>query len=399
MHQSTGPYPIILNSAPAEAAALRAQRGKFKPLDPRLRGHVPALDAIRGLAIVLVTMYRFHPPVSNAGPWESAFASVVTSFSHGVDLFFVLSGFLITGILYDSKQKPAYFRSFYLRRTLRIFPLYYAVLLFSLVILPRFVPTATSHYPLAYEQPIWLWLYSANLQQVWHGGWCLGVFDHFWSLAVEEHFYVIWPLVIFATSRESAMRVCNVLFLGCAAGRAIWLVAGGSDVGAEVFTLFRFDALALGSWLALAARGPCGLHDLRPVAQRMLTLGLMASPILIWWPSRMLALPGTLFAALSAGLVIGALTDTEGGLLHRIGQSRVLQFFGKYSYGMYIFQKPLIVMMEPFLQVASLTAVCGSPLMARAGYMLAMFAITTVLAIASFHLFEEHITRLKHRFS
>src|SRR4051795_6527498 len=99
------------------------------------RGHIPALDAIRGLAIVAVTLYRFGGGGDGAAravdhPW------LIELGQRGVDLFFVLSGFLITGILFEAKGKEHYFRNFYLRRALRIFPLYYAALAASVLILP-----------------------------------------------------------------------------------------------------------------------------------------------------------------------------------------------------------------------------------------------------------------------
>src|SRR4051812_7040132 len=104
--------------------------------EPNLKGHVLALDAIRGLAILLVTGYRFWDLPTSDVPAVDWLSSLFSLGLRGVDLFFVLSGFLITGILLDAKQKPHYFRNFYMRRTLRIFPLYYAVLAVTFVLLP-----------------------------------------------------------------------------------------------------------------------------------------------------------------------------------------------------------------------------------------------------------------------
>src|SRR5262245_23583086 len=99
------------------------------------RGHIPALDAIRGLAIVVVTLYRFGG--GGYGPARAIdHSSFVELGQHGVDLFFVLSGFLITGILFDAKGKEYYFRNFYVRRSLRIFPLYYGALAAAIFVLP-----------------------------------------------------------------------------------------------------------------------------------------------------------------------------------------------------------------------------------------------------------------------
>src|SRR6476659_9884846 len=112
-----------------------ARPSKFDPKIELPRGHVAALDAIRGLAILTVTLYRFG---GGAGGGASAVGHswVMELGAHGVDLFFVLSGFLITGILFNAKGKEHYFRDFYVRRALRIFPLYYAALLVTLLILP-----------------------------------------------------------------------------------------------------------------------------------------------------------------------------------------------------------------------------------------------------------------------
>jgi peptidoglycan/LPS O-acetylase OafA/YrhL len=102
--------------------------------------------------------------------------------SRGVDLFFVLSGFLITGILFDAKGKEHYFRNFYMRRALRIFPLYYAALAVTLLVLPRVYPSLAAEFQPAVDAQAWLWLYGANVVQSVKGQWCLGPLNHFWRL-------------------------------------------------------------------------------------------------------------------------------------------------------------------------------------------------------------------------
>ena len=232
------------------------------------RGHIPALDAIRGLAIVLVTLYRFGG--GGDGPARAIEHSWLIGLgSRGVDLFFVLSGFLITGILFDAKGQQHYFRNFYMRRTLRIFPLYYAALVLTLLVLPRLV----SGFPQAGVSQVWLWLYGANVVQALRGEWCLGALNHFWSLAIEEHFYFVWPLAIYLTSRRGAMWLALCAAAASGIARAAWLAGGGNDVAAEVFTLLRMDGLLLGSWIALAARGSGGLAWLTRLAWPTLILG------------------------------------------------------------------------------------------------------------------------------
>src|SRR5262245_8154482 len=200
--------------------------GQPQPIAELPRGHIPALDAIRGLAIVVVMLYRFGG--GGEGPASAVEHSRLIGLgSHGVDLFFVLSGFLITGILFDAKGKLHYFRNFYMRRALRIFPLYYAALAVMLWLLPLVSATFATEVQPAVDAQGWLWLYGANVLQSVRGSWCLGPLNHFWSLAIEEHFYLAWPAVIFLSSRRTAMRICTGLFAFSVLGRALWLAFGG----------------------------------------------------------------------------------------------------------------------------------------------------------------------------
>ena len=165
-------------------------------------GHMAPLDGLRGLAILMVMAFHFawvQPPRSLPA---KLFVFVGSFGWAGVDLFFVLSGFLITGILLDSKSEPYYFRNFYARRILRIFPLYYSVLLVTLVVLPHFVSYDTPELTALLRSQAWLWLYSANVSvAVEHGHWLWNAdwlrLGMLWSLAVEEHFYLVWPLLVF----------------------------------------------------------------------------------------------------------------------------------------------------------------------------------------------------------
>src|SRR6185295_3788466 len=171
--------------------------------------HMDALDGLRGLAIVLVLLVHFvgdDTPHGTLERWATRLANYGT---WGVDLFFVLSGFLITGILYDSKTKAHYFRNFYVRRTLRIFPLYYGVL-FALFVLLPVVPLA---YPSGLSESLghqaWLWSYASNLYVSLKGTWAaLPYVSHFWSLAVEEHFYLVWPIVVLAFAKRTLLAIC-----------------------------------------------------------------------------------------------------------------------------------------------------------------------------------------------
>src|SRR5438067_12165471 len=131
----------------------------------RRDSHVPGLDGVRGVAAIMVTLVHF---VGNAEPWTSFEHILVKAANYGlygVDLFFVLSGYLITGILYDSKGSSHHFRNFYMRRVLRIFPLYYGVLFLVFIVVPLFHPMTKNADQQFLHNQHWLWLYMANIPQ------------------------------------------------------------------------------------------------------------------------------------------------------------------------------------------------------------------------------------------
>ncbi|ADB18424.1 acyltransferase 3 [Pirellula staleyi DSM 6068] len=361
------------------------------------RGHIPALDAIRGLAIVVVTLYRFGGGAPDAArSLEPSW--LVHSLSHGVDLFFVLSGFLITGILFDAKEQPHYFRNFYARRTLRIFPLYYFALALSLVVLPLVGGSIAAAFSPIAEDQLWLWLYGGNVLQSLRGEWCLGPLNHFWSLAVEEHFYLVWPLVIFSLSRTWAMRVCLATAVAATIARVVWIKAGGNMVAVEVFTLLRLDALSIGSFLALAMRSPEGFKLITRLAWPLLGLAALVMAVMAAKSMRLLGLPMLGWATLSGLLIVVAVTAREGSWIAGVAKSPVLRFFSRYSYGMYVYQNLLIPILAPLVTAPLLAATLGSDAGGQLVYCAIMCAATTVVAMASFHWLEEPLLKLKRFF-
>ena len=203
----------------------------------RFRGHLPALDGLRGIAVVLVIAYHSAP------------SRVVTFGWCGVDLFFVLSGFLITGILADSVASGGAALRFYLRRSLRIWPLYYLFLAFTFLLLPRIGPTLA---PSAVDHPPLRYLLFIN--NYWYGAESFSVLGPLWSLAIEEQYYVVWPVLVWTLRRRTLLWTCAAMPLVSFALRR-WLLSKGWS-GAEVYalTFARLDGLAMGSALALVFR-------------------------------------------------------------------------------------------------------------------------------------------------
>ena len=216
--------------------------------------HILALDGLRGMAILGVIL--FHAAVEYAPSTLSgkALGAVFNVGWGGVDLFFVLSGFLITGILLETRGTAGFFRNFYARRTLRIFPLYYGVLFVIFVVLPHYRPFDTPGLQTIARNQGWFWTYLTNFGFIVHGSvfgnsdWLL--LNHFWSLAVEEQFYLVWPLLVYLLSGRSLRVICVFLFV-----EALFLRSGLAVMHQRPGIYFEYRRADLGEPSSLASTG------------------------------------------------------------------------------------------------------------------------------------------------
>ena len=242
-------------------ARVPSPAGRSTPAGPNLRMHLPALDGVRGLAVLMVLLFHFVGDVPPSGSVERMIVGVTKYGAFGVELFFVLSGFLITGILYDTHDGRYYFRNFYMRRLLRIFPLYYGVLALVFLVAPLIPRLRGPTLDYLLDRQAWAWLYAVNIYIARQGEWSFSYLNHFWSLAIEEHFYFFWPLVVFALARKPRVliTVSLAIALGAMLARLTGSLMGLSWWTTYTFTPFRLDGLALGAFLAVAARQPEGL--------------------------------------------------------------------------------------------------------------------------------------------
>jgi peptidoglycan/LPS O-acetylase OafA/YrhL len=370
---------------------------------PTAGSHVLVLDGVRGVAILMVLCVHF---IGDAPAYTRVGRALVKLANYGiwgVDLFFVLSGFLITGLLYDSKTSPHYFRNFYVRRTLRIFPLYYAVLAALFIVLPALpVPYPAGLGESAHHQT-WLWLYASNVYLAIHRAWALPYVGHFWSLAVEEQFYLVWPVVVLTLGRRSLLGACVAVTILALALRCALSFAGVGDVALVVLTPCRFDALCVGGFVALAIRS-VGLERVARTARRC--LGPFAGLVLVvsaWNALRgtlldvVLPLRTTLVALTFGAALATSLAAKADGVASRVLRSRVMCFVGTRSYGLYVFHGIIAYAMveHPGLFDA---------LAARLGYDAAMVVeaiagagVSLLVATLSYGLFEKRFLRLKNR--
>jgi peptidoglycan/LPS O-acetylase OafA/YrhL len=341
--------------------------------------HIPALDGIRGIAVLMVmTFHWFQLFQADLGVFGGLRKYAVFG-QTGVDLFFVLSGFLITRILLAARDRPHYFRDFYMRRSLRIFPLYYGFLLIFYLLLPLFwrppFPSGAA----------WYVVYLQNVQATFGARELYGP-GHFWSLAVEEHFYLLWPLLVYLTAPRRLWLVASSA-AAVAVGTRMLLLRHG--YGVFYFTPCRLDGLAAGAGIAWAEFRYGSLGRLRLPASLVLLIGAPIT-VLLWtrvggaradavqtWKFLLVAV---LYAA---AIIIGA-TSTRAGRLLGAGP---LPWLGVISYGLYVFHPTIFEMVNRFsIRLPVLNAALA-------------WLITIAIAFISYRTYEARFLALKRRFA
>jgi peptidoglycan/LPS O-acetylase OafA/YrhL len=370
----------------------------------RLAGHMPGLDGVRGLAILMVMAVHF---VGDATPHSMGQRLLVKAAGFGllgVDLFFVLSGLLITGLLLDAKPRPNFFRNFYARRTLRIFPLYYFVLAVLFIVLPRLV-TLPAHLEAARAHQLWLWTYTSNFYIAAQSSWSsLNYVSHFWSLAIEEHFYLLWPMVVFYSSREVLERICvAVIALGLALRIALALT-GTSELSISVLTPCRIDTLCVGALVAVVARRPGGAQVLvERCGRTAMLLGAAIVVLSAWCAVTKLGLSvlhqvrGTLYALLFAAVSLLGVRP-HPGLAGALLRSSPLRFFGKYSYGLYVYHGLLTWYLHDARAEERLDATLGNHWLTMAVQAVMGVGVSSLVAVLSYELMEKRFLTLKRHF-
>jgi peptidoglycan/LPS O-acetylase OafA/YrhL len=370
--------------------------------------HFPELDGIRGLAILGVLCSH---GVGLSGLFDSAHNSLADKLLRyacvplwgGVDLFFVLSGFLITGILLRTKASETYFSSFYARRILRIFPIYYLALTLSLVA----GHVSASFASLLPAWPSWkvaYFFYVQNWPIFWHGEKIMtGYWGAYWSLAVEEQFYLVWPLVVWLVPEKTIAWICYI-GVACALPLRIFLSLHyfGTSFGLAQITSSRVDGLFLGAACAIFM-----FHQRRNVPIRwIIASGSVGSAIigyiaafhhneLVGTQNWMTTLGITGFALISAALV--AVSPYHLKSINHVLTLGWLQAAGKYSYGIYVYHLFIFLPIRALGNHFGLWGRLDFP--ERILTLLSEIIVVFLISKISYDLFESRFLLLKEYFS
>jgi peptidoglycan/LPS O-acetylase OafA/YrhL len=351
--------------------------------------YLPQLDGVRAIAVGLVLLVHcVIVPEHGLAAW--ALRHTLSNGWIGVDLFFALSGYLITSILLRAKSRPHYFRNFYARRFLRIFPLYYAII--------GILAAAAAWLPFGPLRPAWPYLtYTSNLWLVFSGHeWApLG---HTWSLAIEEQFYLFFPILVLWLDKR---RLRQLLWLLVILSPAIRVVTNARTFpGASSFATFcRLDILAMGALIAIAFDGRTELSD-NAVQRLRLALGVFVTTSAILWLTKQLDFKKVFFNAIgltiveaTAALFVCVVLVAPGQVLGKLLQLPFAVSMGRISYGIYLIHYPVVRIVEG--QVRQHMGDSWSRTAVIAG---TSIALTLVIAILSWLLFERPILRLKRLF-
>jgi peptidoglycan/LPS O-acetylase OafA/YrhL len=362
--------------------------------------HLPALDGLRGLAILLVFFYHYAGGLQHTAHSTSmhVFGAIFGFGWSGVDLFFVLSGFLITGILFDTQDDPAYYKKFYVRRSLRIFPIYYIFLaVYGLFAFLRL----DGHFHLGHGAFLFYLGYPAIL--IWPALESVSPsvhFTHLWSLCAEEQFYLVWPWVVSKLKTPFLLIAACLAAISVAPALRTFFVLHDLHAWEYAFLPSRMDALAVGGLIAILMRGSSKSLTEKWAVPTFLGASVCVAAICLVrrtvdHADGLIGTAGFTFIAIAYGALL-ILAVREGSWLGWVFSLPLLRLFGKYSYGIYLFHFPLSEFLSPKREL--FISITHSFAIGSITFIFACLVINLGVAALSFHFIESPIMGLKKRF-
>ncbi|MBX3241126.1 MAG: acyltransferase [Chitinophagaceae bacterium] len=296
--------------------------------------YIKEFDGWRGLGILFVVLAHYFPRYL-IGSWVF------------MEMFFVMSGFLITGILLDSKGQKNYFKGFILRRVLRVFPLYYLTLIILFFLLPN------SWLDLSYHKAhqLWFWLYVENWLFAIDGWPAVKALSHFWSLSIEEQFYIMWPFVVLLFSPKGLIRFCIVLFVFSIFFRNVGEQLGFVPPFQYVATFARMEGIVLGAIIAVLVRTNKSFIEKYTVTITMIA-GLLAVAVFVYAGtmhmeySLIYRINYTLVDIFFAGMITMTLCRNELILFKQMLNWNIFKQLGIMSYCIYILHQPILIIVQ-----------------------------------------------------
>lgn len=360
---------------------------------------IPAMDGLRGIAVLLILL--FHAPGLRALIDHEYWRAVGRQFWIGVDIFFVLSGYLITRVLIESRDRQNYFRGFYWRRALRILPAYWTVLILTGIATWWLQPDLYQNYlGLLPRHLLFVQNWPVVVNGVFTDEWALAPL---WSIAVEEQFYLVWPLLLWATPLHRLPVVALVLFFTAMLLKfALW-AQGVPPLSIYVLTLARFDGFAAGAFVA--SLRPEWISNTSKMVRGLLMIVAPAFPLLaVLHPIKMekdhlIMVGGSLYATvLTAAVLMLIRAGTLPNPVQRLLTTSPLTWLGFYSYGIYLLHVPVRAFLLAFSH-ESFGAIPEISEYAKVLAELVCLATTLVLAYTMFQCVEKPALRLRMLFS
>jgi peptidoglycan/LPS O-acetylase OafA/YrhL len=351
---------------------------------------VKELDGLRALAILLVVGWHY------LGTGDGAASSTWRAFIFGrvgVDLFFVLSGYLITSILLANATSPSYFSTFYARRSFRILPIYWLMLIIYLIGIHL-----RGSGPMLFGGPLPWWSYVIGLQNIWMAidqnygaAWLGGT----WSLAIEEQFYLIFPLVIYLMSPRTLPRLLIALVLLCPVARII-SYSLGDHLGYYVLMPLRADILAIGALIAWLEFSGSISSSVRRIFQIVFWTAACFFPVFAWYVELSdfnMAMWGHTYLVALFGSMVFLVLDRKGAPELAFLRSAPAAFFARISYALYLNHTNTLILAFLAAGYKDHTILTWP----GAALTICAFPISVAICAASYRFIEGPLIRLAHR--
>jgi peptidoglycan/LPS O-acetylase OafA/YrhL len=370
--------------------------------------HIPIIDGMRAYAVLMVCQLHFFLIDESSLYKFNKFIGVIlfklSDFGHrGVDFFFIVSGFLITGILLDSKKSNKYFSAFYGRRFLRIFPLYYFVLAVSFFILPHLLQVDAAAGAVIKNQA-WLWTYTSNFSRVvgfsgWDSGLTFPWFGHFWTLCVEEHFYIFWPLLVYYASEKWLPRIMWIIVAFSSLAVLIDFFTGYSIPILQWATIPYAGVLSLGGLIAWYKHNPRKYEHLIRFSKKYILFLATALLLVIFIPRQyrvydILAF----FSSITFFCLLLVVAINKNKITDALFNHKALYFIGKISYGIYVYHE----LLKPFFIIyvyKNLQKLMPDGIILLFTFTIISTAISILIAWVSWIALESPLLKLKKHFN